>query len=378
MTRYFRVDPTGAPAGASKRAAAVQAAYAMLTKVYGSGATPPNNAQQGNLDARRTVSLGEIATRDSAAAIDSGIAWGQFVANEVFTWRATDGSAVPSQPFPDGTAPGQWRRTLNLPGSTTLSPPGLGYLTVSHQMPWAMASPSAFRPEAPPVLTSAKYAKDFNEVKTMGSQSSALRTTDQTTFSLFWAAGTVTYLWNNLALSLIESREDDRDDRDHHWNRRKRNTLLENARLLGVLDVAMADGFIGCWDAKYVYAYWRPVTAIRDLADDGNPATSSDPNWMPLLSTPGHPDYPSGHSCATGAAAAVLADEFGERTRFDVESDVLLGVTRSFKSFSAALREVANARIFSGIDFRTACEAGQDLGRTIARHVIESRFQAIN
>jgi membrane-associated phospholipid phosphatase len=378
---HFLVDPAGAPARASKRAAAVQAAYAMLTKLYGSGAPTPNAAQQANFEARRTVSLGEIAKHEGNSAINAGITWGQSVANAVFDSRIDDGFSQ-SAPFTGSTAIGQWRQTPNLPVSPALSPAGLGYLQVSQQTPWVMTTFSSFRPGLPPALTSAQYAKDFNEVKVMGSQLSALRTTDQTTFSLFWASGTVSYLWNTVALSLIENRERDRDRDEHDWDRRwnhgKRNTLLENARLLGVLDVAMADASIGCWDAKYTYTYWRPITAIRELGDDGNAATSPDPNWVPLIATPGHPEYPSGHSCASGAAATVLSDEFGERTRFTVESDLLLGVTRSFKSFTEALQEVANARIFSGIHFRTACEVGQGLGRTIARYVRESRFQPLD
>jgi membrane-associated phospholipid phosphatase len=374
--QYFLVDPAGAPAGASKRAAAVQAAYAMLTKLFGSGAPTPNAAQQANFEARRTVSLAEIATDEGASAINAGIAWGQTVANAVFNSRANDGF-LQSAPFTGSTTIGQWRQTPNLPVSPALSPAGIGYLSVSHQTPWVMATPSAFRPEAPPLLTSDQYARDFNEVKMMGSQSSPLRTADQTTFSLFWASGTVTYLWNNLALSLMSHRVGARDD-GGDVPRGSRDRMLENARLLGIMGVAMADASIGCWDAKYTYSYWRPITAIRDLGDDGNAATSPDPNWMPLIATPGHPEYPSGHSCASGAAATVLANEFGERAPFTMDSDLLLGVTRSFHSFSEALREVANARIFSGIHFRTACETAQGLGRTIAHHVIETRFQPIN
>jgi hypothetical protein len=140
----------------------------------------------------------------------------------------------------------------------------------------------------------------------------------------------------------------------------------------------MADAIIGCWDAKYEYAFWRPITAIRDLADDGNANTSSDATWVPMFATPGHPEYPSGHSCGSGAAGEVLAQEFGNRTRITIQSDLMLGVTRSFRSFSAALEEVKNARIFSGIHFRTACDVGQELGISVARFVLENKFQRIH
>ena len=136
----------------------------------------------------------------------------------------------------------------------------------------------------------------------------------------------------------------------------------------------MADAAIGCWDAKYMYNFWRPITAIRETADDGNGATTPDPTWTPLFATPAHPDYPSGHSCVSGAATVILASEFGEDTRFDVTSDILLDVTRSFRSFTEALEEVKNARIFSGIHFRTACDDGTTLGKEVAKYVLFHNF----
>jgi hypothetical protein len=148
--------------------------------------------------------------------------------------------------------------------------------------------------------------------------------------------------------------------------------------LLALLNVAVADAIIGCWDAKYEYAYWRPITAIIDPGDDGNSHTTSDPTWVPVIATPGHPDYPSGHSCGSGAAGEVLAELFGNRTRITLDSDLMLDVTRSFRSFSSALEEVKNARIFSGIHFRTACDVGQQLGISVARFVLANKFQPID
>jgi PAP2 superfamily len=372
----FRVDPAGAPVGASKRAAAVQAAYAMLTRLYGSGAPTPNAAQQAAFEARRTVSLGEIARNDSSASITSGIAWGQSVADQIFAWRATDGFSV-TAPFPDGTAAGQWRRTPNLPVSAALSVPGAGYLQLSHQTPWAIASPSAFRPGPPPSLTSAQYTADFNETKAMGSLTSALRTQEQTDNALFWNSATVSYLWHNIATSLILRGGND-DDHRQDLSAQGRNGLLESARILGTLSVAMADAIIGCWDAKYTYPFWRPVTAIRDLGDDGNPNTTADANWMPLFATPGHPEYPSGHSCGSGAAAAVLSHEFGPNVPFTIESDVMLGVRQTYHGPADALEQVKNARIHAGIHFRTATVVGTELGAAIASYVIENKFQKLN
>ena len=144
------------------------------------------------------------------------------------------------------------------------------------------------------------------------------------------------------------------------------------------LNVAISDAAIGCWDAKYTYNFWRPITAIRETADDGNPATTPDPTWTPLFATPAHPDYTSGHSCVSGAATVILANEFGEHTRFDVTSDLMIGVTRSFHSFNDALEEVKNARIFSGIHFRTACEDGTTLGKAVAQYVLQHKFQRLH
>lgn len=131
-------------------------------------------------------------------------------------------------------------------------------------------------------------------------------------------------------------------------------------------------------DAKYTYLFWRPVTAIPLAGTDGNGATVEDLTWTPLLATPSHPEYPSGHSCFSGAAAGVLAPYFGEKTRFTVESDAMNGVVRSFRGFAAALDEVQNARIFAGIHFRSATQDGQLLGRAVAEHVLERAMQSLD
>jgi membrane-associated phospholipid phosphatase len=136
----------------------------------------------------------------------------------------------------------------------------------------------------------------------------------------------------------------------------------------------MADAAIACWDAKYTYVAWRPVTAIPLEASIGNAGivvNPGDATWMPLFATPAHPEYPSGHSTVSGAAAAVLANFFGERTRFTMDNDLLIGVTRSFGSFTQALVEVKNARIYAGIHFRFACDDGQTVGGEVGTWVLE-------
>jgi len=274
------------------------------------------------------------------------------------------------------TAPGDWRPTPNAPVSeTTTSGPMAGYPQFVFMTPWVIQTDSQFRPGGPPALSSAQYARDLNETKIMGSNSSTVRTADETIYSLFWVVSS-TYAFNGAAVSLIEARDRDefsrrdRDDDDRRPN--GRDTLLENARLLAALDVAMVDAAIGCWDAKFFYHFWRPITAIRN---DGN---SADLTWSPMFATPGHPDYPSGHSCVSGAAVAILANEFGDKTRFNLTSDLMLGVTRSFSSFSSALEEVKNARVFAGIHFRTATEDGVKLGADVAHYLLEHRFQRVH
>ncbi len=224
-------------------------------------------------------------------------------------------------------------------------------------------SPSQFRPSAPPALDSVQYAADFNETKLMGSISSASRTPDQTEFALFWQAGNPPDFWDPVAISLAA---------EHHFS------LLQTARLLAQLNMAMSDAMIGCWDAKYTYVSWRPITAITLADTDSNPDTVPDPAWMPLIVTPPFPEYPSAHSCASGAAARVLSHYFGEKIAITVTNDALPGQTRSFVSFSAALDEVADARVFGGIHFRTACKAGQALGMSVGEYVVKHSLRRID
>jgi len=360
-----------APAGASRRAAAVQAAYVTIGKHFGTGGLF-TTTQQSILNARRDVALALIAVDEGSAAVASGVAWGQQVADAIWAWRSTDGFNLLPPIFTGGTAIGQWRQTPNAPAAGTSSP-GVGYPQFFNMPTWSGAASSQFDPGPPPDISSARYLADFNETKTMGSQNSPLRTTDQTVGALFWNSSTAGYLWNHVAVSLLDARNRDRNDASPG---NKNNTLLENARLLAALNLAMADGAIGCWTAKYTYVFWRPITAIRE--DDGNPATTPDPGWAPLFATPAHPEYPSGHSCVSGAAATVLKAEFGNKIPFTMESDTMIGVTRQFNGFKQALEDVKNARIFAGIHFRTATEAGTTLGAGMANYVLEHLFQPVN
>src|SRR6185436_420160 len=206
----IHVAPAG-PAGASREAAAVQAAYATLVALY--------PAQKATFDARLAVSLAVIGTQESAAAIASGRAWGQTVADAILAWRSTDGFTPAPPPFLGGTAVGQWRPTP--PAFAPGAGPQFAYMT-----PWAILSPSQFRPAGPPALTSTRYAVEFNETKTMGSATSATRTPDQTVASWFWASGTASFIWNTLAVSLIDRSKSD-DDFEHESHGKNHRSSLD-------------------------------------------------------------------------------------------------------------------------------------------------------
>ena len=150
--------------------------------------------------------------------------------------------------------------------------------------------------------------------------------------------------------------------------------MSRTAQLLAMVNVAMADAMIGCWDAKYTYSSWRPITAIQLADTDGNDATAPDVAWTPLVVTPPFPEYPSAHSCASGAAGIILSQTFGEETSFNIVSNAMPGVTRSFHNVSAALEEVKNARVFGGIHFRTATVDGTSLGIAVGDYVMSHAF----
>lgn len=341
-----------APRHASVRAAAVQAAYAMLLKLY--------PAQSDSLTAHQQASIAAI-TGEKPQSIVAGMAWGQKVADAIWDWRSTDGFNPPPPPFVGvlglvgmPSAIGVWRPTPLL--NATGAGPQFASMT-----PWAMKRPSQFRPAPPPALTSPTYTADYNETKTMGAFANSPRTADQSDLALFWAGNTPLY-WNRIASQIAAARN---------------LSLSENAHLFAQLNLAMADAGIACWDAKYRYVFWRPITAIRGGDTDGNDATVVDSTWIPWLDalppgTPAHPEYPSGHSTVSGAAAFVLEARFGDNTAFTVSSEVpiVTAKTRSFSSFSAATEEIADARVFGGIHYRNSCVQGNAIGRAVADYVL--------
>ena len=339
-----------APQGASRRAAAVQAAYATLVKLLPS--------QKATFDAAREESLNSIASDEAAEDSESiarGIAWGQQVADDILLWRSTDGFTPAPPPFMGGTGVGEWRPTP--PGFLPGAGPHFGHMT-----PWALNSGSQFRPSGPPDLASAEYAADFDEVKMIGDKNSTIRTADQTEIAFFWN-GNTPVAWNSVALSVAEARH---------------TSFSQNARLLALLNIAMADAVISCWDAKYTYVFWRPITAIRLASTDTNPATTEDAGWTPLLVTPNFPEYPSGHATVSPAAATVLSAYFGNDNEFTLISEILPGDVRSYSSFSQAVDEAFDARIYGGIHFRAACRDGRVMGNQLGSFIVGNVAQSLH
>ena len=347
----IRVTPA-APKGTSARAAAVQAAYASLVRLYPSQTSTFDAARTNSLNAILAVNGGDNRQQRIQDAVSAGVLWGQDVADEIWAWRSTDGFSSIVSPYLGGTAVGQWRPTP--PAFLAGALPQFATMT-----PWVLESPGQFRPAGPQALGGQQYATDLNETKIMGSASSIVRTADQTLLAKFWQSASATYFWNSVALELA-AQED--------------MPLIEHAHLFGKLNVAIADAVIADWDAKYYYSFWRPVTAITLADTDGNPATDADPTWLPLITTPNFPEYPSAHSAFSSAGTTVLAKFFGANTPFSVDSFAMPGVTRSFASFDDALAELVNARVFGGIHFRSSCKDGQVLGTAVGTYVLDNAF----
>jgi membrane-associated phospholipid phosphatase len=235
-------------------------------------------------------------------------------------------------------------------------------------MPFCIPSDSAFRPGRPPALNSPEYTAGYNELMSIGAVNSTTRTPDQTTTALFWADGpgtiTIGGYWDEIAQEVAQQRG---------------NSLVQDARMFAELHLATADAVIGIWDAKYHYGYWRPVTAIQDGNADGNPDTSGDSTWMPLLTTPNHPSYVSGHTGLSGAAAVALASFFGtDNISFSLSSPTAPGVIKSFTSFSAAAQEVGESRIYAGIHWPWDVQNGLTLGEQVGAYVASNFFQPVS
>ena len=286
------------------------------------------------------------------APASSAAARGEAIARRVLESRTDDGSAMQISYVPR-TEPGQWRRTppfFRLPELPQWA---------RKVRPFALERADQFRPSGPPALTSAEWAKALDEVKALGAKDSKTRTAEQTAIARFWSDFSYT------------------ETPPGHWNSIARNlaaklSLAESARLFATLNIALTDAGIACWDAKYHYNFWRPVTAIPRAAEDGNDATLPDEKWLPLLATPAHPEYPSGHSTFSGAAIVVLAKAFGANDiTFVVRSDALSDVTRKFSNLRECAEECGTSRVYGGIHYRFSCEDGLKLGESVATWTLQ-------
>jgi hypothetical protein len=326
--------------GGSPEAAAIAAAHRALVGLF------PAPAQVTQLNAARAASLAARGLTES----DPGIELGEAVGAAVLSLRSKDGAAQSQFPYvaPDAGAPGVWVPV----GTAQPVAPGWGKV-----MPWVIEKARRFRPEGPPSLRSRRYARDYNEIKDIGALNSLTRTTEQTEIARFWLASP-SIIWNGVARRLIEARGSD---------------LSETARVLALMYLAAADASIVCWDAKYLYNFWRPITAIQQGDDDGNDRTAADPSWAPLFPTPQHPEYISGHSTNSAAMATVLSFIFGDDPGVPIvaTSTTNPGFGRDWTLLSDGVEEVIDARIYSGIHYRTSDEVGARVGHAVARSVVK-------
>jgi hypothetical protein len=289
----------------------------------------------------------ELAALPDGAEKQRGVQVGALTSELMLAIRAHDGSEVTPPPLPAATQPGQFRPTL----------PNFAPAVFTHWggvTPFVLNNSGQFLPSAPPSLSSAAYAAAINEVKSVGQDSSTTRNADQTTQAKFWAAPIWNY-WNQIAGDAVLA---------HH------TSLSQSARLFADMDLSFADGAISFYDAKYHYDLWRPITAIREAATDGNPATIADPNWTPLNATPADPSYPGAHSVISEAGATVLSAFFGNPHDITVTSEVLPGVVRHFDSYQDAALEAGQSRIFAGVHTRLDHNAGLSLGQNVADDVL--------
>jgi hypothetical protein len=321
--------PRGDGAGVAADAAVAAANRAVLAKLL------PQQAASVDVHYRTAVS----ALADGPAK-EAGIAAGEQAAARVLAWRSDDG-ATSADTYRPVTIPGTF-----VPTGAVAAPQW------PQRRPWLMARPSQFRPGPPPALASAQWARDYNEVKALGSKNSKVRTPEQTEAAKFWE-----YSLPPIYTAVVRSAAN-----------APGRTVAQNARLLAAASQAMDDALIAVLDAKYHYGFWRPVTAIRNGDRDDNAATELEAGWTPLIDNPPHPEYPSAHSILAATVGELLKAEFGRRRvpELVTSSPSANGATRRWNSPDAFMLEVANARIWEGIHYRFSVETGLVMGRQIA------------
>jgi hypothetical protein len=286
-----------------------------------------------------------------------GIAAGASAAAAMLAARANDGRYVPSS-FAVGDDAGEWRPTAS--GNDP-------FAWVAGVEPFLLQSSSQFRTKGPHALTSGGYTKEYNEVKELGGPDTpdSLRTEEQTAVARFYTVNPVE-LFNRTFRVIAEDRG---------------LTLVEQARLFAMLNLAGADGFISCWDDKAFWNFWRPITAIREGDNDGNPNTVGDPGWTPFLATPPYPDHPSGYNCVTSSMMYTAGAFFGEdKMVFSVVrvAPNVPNVTRVYERFTDVIEDTIDARVYQGVHFRAADEQGAGIGKDVAHWLEKHYFQPVN
>ncbi|MGX5185418.1 vanadium-dependent haloperoxidase [Streptomyces avermitilis] len=331
------------PSTASPEAAAVTAAHHVLLTYFPAYRAPLDVAYAGSL-----------AKIPEGQAKRQGVAFGERAAEHLIELREGDGRFAPVE-FTASPAPGVWRPTP--PAYLPFIDTWLGRLR-----PLLLTSPDQFRPGGPPALSSARYAEDVNEVKTMGAKSGSSRTAAETETALFFGG--------NLVVQFQEAFRD--------YTARHHLGIAETARLFVAGNASATDAVVATWDAKLHYGFWRPITAIHLADTDGNPATEADPQWQPLLVTPPHPDYVSGHAAVAGAVTQTLSGILGT-TRLDLNvSSEITGTTRHYEYADKFNKDMINARVWSGIHSRTADTAGCRAGNHIGAWTLTHYFQPLH
>jgi hypothetical protein len=334
---------TRAPAGASQDAAAVAAAHRVLAHYF--------PGQQTRLDAQFALSLAGIS--DTGTNIAAGVAVGEASAQAIISARANDG-LLANVPYTPPIGPGFYQRTP--PAFAAPLTPWLGQM-----MPFTMTDPAQFFPdEGPTPLDGEEWIDNYNETKTLGAANSTVRTPEQTEIGLFWTEHTgqqYARAFRNLATQEGLSTSD-------------------SARLMAMLWAGYADAGIGCWNAKFFFSFWRPVTAIR--AGGGNPALIADPNWIPLANTPAHPEFPAAHGCVTGSVAHTLQGFFRTREVTLVVSSTVTNTTHTFTNTKELEEEVFGARIYAGFHYRHSLVKGFELGHNVVRNIHTNYFRRLD
>jgi hypothetical protein len=326
----------------SKDAAAATAAYKTLLNIV--------PAQQPALQALYDATLAGIS---DGSAKTRGIAVGNAAAAAMIAARTDDGRFGPFR-FVNGTMPGEWRPVLPAFGSDPNA-------WVKDVKPFLIERASQFRSRGPYDLESRKYAKEFDEVKSVGSLNSTTRTGDQTQAALYWMENPPR-TWNRIINTLSAA---------------EGVSLVDNARLFAEVYLTAADAFIAVWDEKAHYSFWRPITAIREADADDNSRTEKDENWLPLVANPPYPEHPSGHLGLSGSFGKTL-QQFFHTDKLAWTDTNIAGRTRSFTRVSDAIDEIVGARIWSGIHFRNADEASVRISRKIAKYRAKHYFERID